>query len=144
MKLIIKNNTPKPVSIAITEELFGALGCGIASSSNDWGEVAISALVVVVDLSSVIPSLNLQREQSVYSKEKKKGRKEESGVLDNDKSEEREMLIFTSVAKTARELGKLGELQVLFAGKLPSPRKEEEEVGKLVSFQEYTRVWIEL
>lgn len=53
------------------------------------------------------------------------------------------MLIFTRVGKTR----KLGEVQVLFAGKLPRRRKkeeEEEEVGKLVSFQEYTRVWIEL
>lgn len=41
----------------------------------------------------------------------------------------------------------MGEVQVLFAGKLPRRRKKEEkeeEVGKLVSFQEYTRVWIEL
>lgn len=54
------------------------------------------------------------------------------------------MLIFTRVGKTR----KLGEVQVLFAGKLPRRRKKEEEeekeVGKLVSFQEYTRVWIEL
>lgn len=53
------------------------------------------------------------------------------------------MLIFTRVGK----MRKLGEVQVLFAGKLPRRRKkeeEEEEVGKLVSFQEYTRVWIEL
>lgn len=53
------------------------------------------------------------------------------------------MLIFTRVGKTR----KLGEVQVLFAGKLPRRRRkeeEEEEVGKLVSFQEYTRVWIEL
>lgn len=53
------------------------------------------------------------------------------------------MLIFTRVGKTR----KLGEVQVLFVGKLPRRRKEEEEeeeVGKLVSFQEYTRVWIEL
>lgn len=53
------------------------------------------------------------------------------------------MLIFTRMGKTR----KLGEVQVLFAGKLPRRRRkeeEEEEVGKLVSFQEYTRVWIEL
>lgn len=79
MKLISKNNAPKPVSIAITEELLGALGCAIASSSNDWGEVAISE---VVDLSSAVilasaplrlPSLNLQRENSTREKKGKTG-----------------------------------------------------------------------
>lgn len=75
MKLISKNNAPKPVSIAITEELLGALGCGIASSSDDWGEVAISVVVDISSASPRLPSLNLQRETLIRLEKKKKEKK---------------------------------------------------------------------
>lgn len=44
MKMINKNASPKPISIVVVKELFGVLGCGIASSS-DCGEVVVSAVV---------------------------------------------------------------------------------------------------